>query len=646
MELIETREAEPIIGLEPSRAACHVLIDVGRCAGCQECVVRCPEDALTLDPISWTAVAHDEDCVGCRQCVRTCPYSAIEVEGPVLDPDPVPRPHMHIESLPFSTVPTRPGFPDLATAQEEAQRCLTCPDPTCVLGCPAHNDIPGFISAVREGQLDQAREILSATTVFPDICSRVCDQSTQCEGACSWQLAGGRPVSIGLLERFVADHTRVAPPRPEPPATVRNRQISVGIVGSGPAGLAASWALRSAGANVVIYERESSPLGVLNWGIPEFTLPQRVARRPLEQLLQAGVLMALGSDVGHTVRLSDLACRHDAIILAHGASRPLAARVPGADLPWVEDATTFLNYARQALDQGIPLPDLSSAETLLVLGAGNTAMDVARTARRLGIQKVLCVDWMDDHFARVRPDEVAEARAEGVEVRFLTSLGALAENPEGRHVAQLVRTTQATAQTRPRILQAATETLAVSRVVVAMGYSVEPYPSDQSGARLPFRVPDVKEKIAPRPIMASGLLSAQGPVPKMVLEREFYRNRALIPVAPRVWAIGDALSGPATVVAAMAQGLAVAREILSDAHTDLDRRLGTRGWPEVSDEAPVESSQSEHIGMMEAGGGVVAFGAISCVTIIGLPLGVPFVITGAFMMGLGWLLNHRATRAR
>lgn len=630
----QPRADEAIRGVTPV-----VTVDPSRCAGCQECVVRCPVGALGIDPVSWTATTINAACVGCRQCVRTCPYAAIAVEGPVLVSKPMPRPHSEVEHLAFSTATTRPGLSDLAAAQAEAERCLRCPDPTCVLGCPAHNDIPGFIAAVREGHVDRARDILSATTVFPDICSRVCDQSTQCEGACSWRLAGEQPVSIGLLERFVADHSPCAPPSASP-QNVHAPVLSVGIVGSGPAGLAAAWELRKAGARVVMYEREAAPLGVLRWGIPEFTLPDRVARRPVDQLLASGVELSVGADVGRTVALKDLASRHDAVILAHGASRPLPARVAGANLPWVEDATSFLTRARRSLAQHMTLEEPALDSLLLVLGAGNTAMDVARTALRLGVEHVLCVDWMDERFAKVRPDEVAEARAEGVEVRFLTSLDALAEDAHGQRTAKLVRTVQTSSRARPKILQSWSESLPVGHVVVAMGYGVESYAAQETGARLSRRVPDVTRTIAPRRLMASGLLSAAGPVPRLVLEREFQHQSALTPVAPRVWAIGDALTGPATVVAAMAQGLAVSREILSTDRGALDWRLGTRGWPEA--QAPVTSAPSpkaERLGLVKAGGGVLALGLVSCVTVVGLPLGIPFLFIGGLLMGLGVLFE-------
>jgi len=223
----------------------HVTVLADRCAGCQECVIRCPTGALSMDAGRWVALAEDALCVGCRQCVRTCPFSAIAVDGPLLvgeraEPEPA-----HSETLLGDVAETRQGIATWDEALVEAERCLACPDPTCVRGCPAHNDIPGFIAALKDHDLQGAHQVLSRTTVLPDICARVCNQAAQCEGACTWSLAGGTPVAIGRLERFVTDHSPVPPPQRHPAS---GESLSVGIVGAGPAGIGAAWELVEAGA--------------------------------------------------------------------------------------------------------------------------------------------------------------------------------------------------------------------------------------------------------------------------------------------------------------------------------------------------------------------------------------------------------------
>ena len=551
----------------------HVTVLTDRCAGCQECVIRCPTAALAMDTRRWVAEADDALCVGCRQCVRTCPFSAIDVDGPLVVTERVERSPSHPAALLGDIGEIRPGLPDWAAALAEADRCLNCPDPTCVRGCPAHNDIPGFIQAIKGRDLDAAHAVLRRTSVLPDVCSRVCDQSAQCEGACTWSLAGGKPVAIGALERFICDNVAV-------PAPARRSQdgggLSVGIVGSGPAAIGAAWELVEAGASVTVYEKDAQPGGLLVWGIPDFTLPQAVAGRPWEQLLAAGVELRCGSEV-RAEDLDRLLDSHDAVVLAHGAGLPLRLPVPGADLTGVTDATTFLQRARLALERGGSVASLielgieparvtnAHAPRVIVLGAGNTGMDVARTARRLGAEAV-CVDWFDRRFALVRPDELAEARAEGVDVRFSTTVLRL-EGEDG-HIrrARLARTHQHQAGKRPKVLSRGAEWLPVDLVVMAMGYRIDPaFSPALPGAPLRRQA----KGLADRRWMASGILAnpasefaQHNPVGRLALGREVGLTAATVPFGPRLWAAGDALVGPSTVVESMAQGRRAARAIL------------------------------------------------------------------------------------
>ena len=560
MTLTESRPSDELTG------GCRVTVLSDRCAGCQECLVRCPTGAIGIDPERWVVVADDRACVGCRQCERTCPFSAIKVHGAAITTERRPVRLSHPADLFGDTSEIRRGFASLGEAMAEASRCLNCPDPTCVRGCPAHNNIPAFVEAVAAGDLHGAYGILRATTVMPDVCSRVCDQSTQCEGACSWSLAGAMPVAIGALERFVADSVGTPPLEVD---SSMGEGMSIGIVGSGPAGMGAAFELLAAGADVTVYEADDHPGGLLRWGIPDFTLPAAVAERPWSTLLEAGAKLRCGVTIS-AGSLDDLASRHDAVIVAHGAGVALSLAVPGADLPGVEDATGFLHRAKNALDDGGRLDDLIGRQgqvaTVLVLGAGNTAMDVARSAVRLGAWAV-CVDWMDRRFAPVRPDELAEAESEGVEVRFSTTLTRL-EAGEGGRVGHAVlgRTTQKEAGVRPEIIKGAESTVEVDLVIAAMGYRNDP----EFVAALPGTpVRKVTDGVADRRWQASGILSdrrstfAHGrPVGRMALGREVTLADSAHPYRERTWVAGDALAGPSTVVEAMAQGRRAAQAIL------------------------------------------------------------------------------------
>ncbi len=539
----------------------HVDVLTDRCAGCQECVVRCPTGALTLEPGSWTAVADDARCVGCRQCVRTCPFAAITVSGPMLAGERVATGVHSPPSLLGDLGETRVGLLGGADAPAEANRCLSCPDPTCVRGCPAHNDIPAFIAAVRDADLALAHRIIRRTSFLPDVCSRVCDQALQCEGACTWSLAGGTPVAIGALERYIADAAPLPPLEAEGDT---GADMAVVVVGSGPAGAGAAFELVRSGASVTVLEARDRPGGLLDWGIPAFTLPADVARRPWEDLLAAGVELHCGVEVT-AADIDELLGCYDAVILAHGAGLPLRLPIPGADLDGVCDATQFLQDAQAALQRGEPSQLLPSPEgdgeppTVLVVGAGNTAMDVARLARRLGA-RAICVDWLDRRFAPVRPDELAEAADEGVDIRFLTTVQRL-EGDDGRvTTAVFDETAQSDAGSKPKTVRRAAQREAVDLVVMAMGYRADPALSGQPPvARRATGLPS-------RRVQASGLLAAGAPafarhqpIGQLVLGRATAETIAGLGIRDRLFVAGDALVGPSTVVEAMAQGRRAAR---------------------------------------------------------------------------------------
>lgn len=542
----------------------HVQVLVDRCAGCQECVVRCPTGALSMETGSWTVLADDALCVGCRQCERTCPFAAITVAGPLRVDARVLAGVHRPGALVGSREETRPGISSWEEALAEASRCLDCPDPTCTRGCPVHNDIPAFVRALAVGDLDGAHEVLSRTTFLPDVCSRVCDQALQCEGSCSWSLAGGAPVAIGALERFIADHAPV--PAVEARDT-RGHGLSVAIVGSGPAGIGAAFELTRSGAAVTVFEKDDEPGGLLAWGIPEFTLPRAVARRPWDALRSAGVALHCGTEITPAT-VPALLQAHDAVILAQGAGVPLRLPVQGGDLEGVCDATQFLREARDALAEKRPLgllADRRPSRTVLVLGAGNTAMDVARLARRFG-HEAICVDWLDRRFAPVRPDELSEAAEEGVDVRFCTTLERL-EGEAGRvRRAVLSETVQTKKEKLPKVVRRGASVLDVDLVVMAMGYRLDPAFSTLT-PMAPVR--RVARGLPAREWQASGILAGGAPafarhqpVGTLALGREVGRLSAGLGAGARVWVAGDALVGPSTVVEAMAQGRRAAQAII------------------------------------------------------------------------------------
>jgi glutamate synthase (NADPH) small chain len=536
-----------------------------RCVGCQECVIRCPTQALSMDVVNWIARADNSLCVGCRQCERTCPFSAISVSGPLKVTPRALIPPVKLPVEPGSIAEVRAGFASVEDAVKEAERCLNCPDPTCVLGCPAHNDIPAFIQAIRENDLARAQNVLAATTCMPDVCSRVCDVSGQCEGSCSWALAGGESVAIGKLERFVTDFSPVPPIKR---ISDKGKGLSVGILGSGPAGIAAAGELTAAGVKVTVYEREAAAGGVLHWGIPSYVLPDKVSRRPVQALQDAGVAIQTNTNVTPEM-MEKLLTKHDAIIVAFGAPVPETPELPGVKLNGVMNATEFLTKAKTALSKGANQPEFRGATVpVLVLGGSDTAIDVARSILRLG-GKPIIIHRREEKFSRARADEIAEAENEGVEFRFATNLVKLeGENGKLRR-AVIVKTRQKRPGAAPELVNGTEQAIDTDLVVLATGYKLEPVFAKIF--KLPIRPPRAVRLFPDRRWVASGIFSSENNAGNLAWEREYSLLVSLLPQRDRLWLAGDALVGPATVVGAMSQGKLAARALLDSKINQLNK---------------------------------------------------------------------------
>jgi glutamate synthase (NADPH/NADH) small chain len=532
----------------------NVILD--RCVGCQECIIRCPTRALSIDVSIWKAKADNELCVGCRQCERCCPFSAITVAGPVKVEPRVGPPPNRLPTEHGSVVEVRPGFARIEDAIKEAKRCLNCPDPTCVLGCPAHNDIPAFIEAITKNDLPRAQQILAETTCLPDICSRICDWANQCEGACNWALAGKEPVAIGTLERFVTDNSEV------PPITRvsdRGNKLSVGVLGCGPAGIAAACELAKNGVAVTIYEKNENPGGILHWGIPSYVLPDAVSRRPIKALIDAGIKIKTGINITPQV-LEQLLGNYDAVIVAFGAPVPVKPDLPGVNLSGVINATDFLTRAKAALSSGKSLPEFQGVTVpVLVLGGSDTAIDVARSIIRLG-GKPIIIHRRDEHFSRARADEIAEAKKERVEFRFTTNLiSAEGKNGVLKKVV-LVKTRQKNIKKQPLTIKGSEHTVDTKTLVLATGYKLEK--SFYDVLALPSQQPVLDRLLPDRRWLGSGIFNADSDIGSQAWEREYPLRVSIYPRREKLWVVGDALLGPGTVVGAMGQGRLAAKGIL------------------------------------------------------------------------------------
>lgn len=310
-----------------------------------------------------------------------------------------------------------------ADAYREAERCIQCVKPDCVAGCPVGVDIPGFIRQLLVHDVDGALETIRESSLFPSICGRVCPQESQCEVRCgNRKFKNYEPVAIGRLERFVGDNAKPPVVRPRAESEVLGR---VAIVGSGPGGLAAAADLVRAGCDVTVYEALHVLGGVLRYGIPSFRLPRHIITREIDGLRALGVKFETNKVVGKTFTIAQLTGEmgYDAVFVAAGAGAPAFLGIPGEQAGQVYSANEFLTRVNLMGGDQFPYQDtpISLGKEVVVIGAGNTAMDCLRVARRLGADRVRCVYRRSEAEAPARIEELRHAREEGIEFLFLHS---------------------------------------------------------------------------------------------------------------------------------------------------------------------------------------------------------------------------------
>ena len=424
------------------------------------------------------------------------------------------------------------------TALDEAARCLNCKNMPCVSGCPVNIRIPAFIEKVREGDFEGAYKIITESSSLPAVCGRVCPQETQCEFKCVRGIKG-EPVGIGRLERFVADwhneHVSAAPERPAP------NGHRVAVVGSGPSGLSCAGDLAKRGYAVTVFEALHVAGGVLMYGIPEFRLPKKIVRREIETLRGLGVDFETNVIIGKTLTVDQLFdMGFEAVFIGSGAGLPRFMGIPGEALKGVYSANEYLTRSNLmgAYREGSATPILR-AKRVAVVGGGNVAMDAARTALRLGAEKVYIVYRRSMDELPARREEVEHAMEEGIDFRLLTNpvriLGYQNENdrrdPKNGFVTgiECVRMElgepDASGRRSPVEIPDSAFTLDVDAVVMAIGTSPNPLiKSTTAGLDVNRRGGIVVEE-------ATGLTSKPG-----------------------VYAGGDAVTGAATVILAMGAG--------------------------------------------------------------------------------------------
>jgi glutamate synthase (NADPH/NADH) small chain len=343
---------------------------------------------------------------------------------------PMPEQEAKVRARNFLEVPT--GY-TIKMAQDEAARCLQCKKPGCVTGCPVGVDIPGFIDLLAQGDMSGAIRNLWGKNSLPAVCGRVCPQEIQCEGKC---IVGkkGQPVAIGNLERFCADYEREHGTGELPPKQAPTGK-KVAVVGSGPSGLTVAGDLITKGHEVTIFEAFHKPGGVLVYGIPEFRLPKAIVAQEVNFLARLGVKVECNAVVGRTVSLDELfEVGYDAVYVGVGAGLPKFMNLPGENLVGILSANEYLTRANlmrayQYPDVDTPIP---KGKNVVVLGAGNVAMDSARTAMRLGAETVKIVYRRSRDEMPARKAEIHHAEEEGIEMCLLTNPTRYLGNEKGR----------------------------------------------------------------------------------------------------------------------------------------------------------------------------------------------------------------------
>ena len=372
---------------------------------------------------------------------------------------------------------------DPARASVQASRCSQCGVPFCQVHCPLQNNIPDWLKLTAEGRLEEAYEVSSATNTFPEICGRICPQDRLCEGNCVIE-KGYDSVTIGAVERYITD-TAFARGWVKPGKPRHENGLSVGIIGAGPAGLAAAEQLRRQGYAVHVYDRHDRVGGLMIYGIPNFKLEKEIVLRRWKQFEEAGVHFHLGVAVGQDVSLAELRNRHDSLLIATGVYKARDIGGPGAGLPGIVKALDYLTASNRE-NLGEIVPDFASGELnaagkhVVVIGGGDTAMDCVRTAVRQGAASVKCLYRRDRANMPGSMREVKNAEEEGVEFVWLSAPEAFLGDDRVaavRAVRMRLGLPDATGRQAVEPLEGGHFTLAADLVIKALGFDPEDLPA-------------------------------------------------------------------------------------------------------------------------------------------------------------------------
>ena len=369
-----------------------------------------------------------------------------------------------------------------AAASAQASRCSQCGVPFCQVHCPLQNNIPDWLKLTAEGRLEEAYEIASATNTFPEICGRICPHDRLCEGNCVIEQSGHGTVTIGAVERYITDTAfEMGWVKPIKPA--RERAESIGIVGAGPAGLAAAEFLRRKGYQVTVYDRYERVGGLMIYGIPGFKLEKPIVLRRAEQLTEGGIQFKLNCELGRDVTLAELQRKHDAVLLAIGVYKAREMAGPGSGLDNIVPALSYLTASnRKGLGDQVPEFESGALDAhgkrVVVIGGGDTAMDCVRTAVRQGAISVHCVYRRDRGNMPGSQREVAHAEEEGVQFVWQAQPEAFLGNADNRVIGVRCQRIHlglpdATGRQTPRVIEGSSFTIEADIAIKALGFDPE-----------------------------------------------------------------------------------------------------------------------------------------------------------------------------
>lgn len=418
-------------------------------------------------------------------------------------------------------------------ARDEASRCLGCKNAPCMKGCPVGVRIPEFLALVKQGDYEKAGEVIKSTNSLPSVCGRVCPQEEQCEKNCVRAKIDGA-VSIGGVERFVGDFMLTVPSKARDIEPCGKR---VAVVGSGPSGLTCAAQLAAKGVEVTVFEAFHKAGGVLVYGIPEFRLPKKLVEAEANKLKDLGVKFELDTVIGKTITIDELLAEYDAVFIGSGAGLPMFMNVPGENLNGVFSANEYLTRVNLmgAYDENAITP-VQRGKNVVVVGAGNVAMDAARTALRMGAESVTVVYRRGREEMPARKEEIRHAEQEGVKFAFLTNPVRFdGENgwvKDATCIRMELGEPDASGRRSPVPIDGSEFTVPADMVVVALGTSPNPLIKDSYD----------KLQTARRGILAV--------------------DDDMMTSVDGIYAGGDAVTGAATVILAMGAGRKAAHSIL------------------------------------------------------------------------------------